>query len=76
MSSNSLNLEKQTHIKQLVLGAFPKVSASTLDSYVEVVARKPQDAIDILAATSKDTSTRNAADKVTSEVMRYLIINH
>jgi hypothetical protein len=76
MASNPLSAEKQAYIKQLVSNAIPDVSETVLASYIAVVARKPQDAIDILAATSKNTATRNSAEKVTSEVMKYLLFNN
>jgi hypothetical protein len=76
MSSNPLSAEKQAHVKQLVSSALPEVTETVLNSYVAVVARKPQDAIDILASTSKNTATRNSAEKVTSEVMRYLLFSN
>ena len=76
MASNPLSAEKQAYIKQLVRNVLPDVDETALDSYVAVVARKPQDAIDILAATSKNTATRNSAEKVTSKVMRYLLFNN
>ena len=74
MASNSLTPEEQSHIKDIVLNVFPKADEKTLNEYVAIVTRKPQDAIDILASTSRDTSTRKKAEQVTYDVIAYRLL--
>jgi len=74
MASNSLTVEEQEHIKRIVLKVFPKTDEKTLNEYVAIVTRKPQDAIDILAASSRDTFTRKKAEQVTYDVIAYRLL--